>query len=205
MSQGKPSMGLSFEQIKAAYEREAAAAAKVYTKEEFPMAWDLITPEWLTDILIKAGSAARVTSYHLDQQDEGTARRRRIFLDYNDAGRAAGLPAAVFGKSTQHLENRFIIGMNDGILAVEHLGRLFRHHRQGGWFRTGLSARFRRSARRDPARLVRPAGEDLAGHGRRHRAAQQTATHAGALRRASKELVCRGTGSHGSDRLAVFV
>ncbi len=110
-------MGLSFEQIKAAYQREAAAAAKVYTKDEIPMSWDLITPEWLTDILIDADSAARVTSFRLDQQDEGTASRRRIFLEYNDAGRTAGLPATVFGKSTQHLENRFIIGMNGGIEA----------------------------------------------------------------------------------------
>ncbi len=110
-------MGLSFEQIKAAYQREAAAAAKVYTKDEIPMSWDLITPEWLTDILIEAGSAACVTSFRLDQQDEGTASRRRIFLEYNDAGRAAGLPATVFGKSTQHLENRYIIGMNGGIEA----------------------------------------------------------------------------------------
>lgn len=110
-------MGLSFEQIKAAYEREAAAAAKVYTRDQIPMSWELITPEWLTDILVEPGSAARVTSHRLDQKDEGTASRRRLFLEYNDAGRAAGLPTSVFGKSTQHLENRFIIGMNGGIEA----------------------------------------------------------------------------------------
>ena len=110
-------MGLSFEQIKAAYEQEAANASKVYSREEIPMSWDLITPEWLTDILIGAGKPEQVTAYRLDTKDEGTASRRRIFLEYNEAGRAAGLPATVFGKSTQHLENRFIIGMNGGIEA----------------------------------------------------------------------------------------
>ena len=45
-------MGLSFEQIKAAYEQEVAHAGKVYNREEIPLEWDLITPEWLTDILI---------------------------------------------------------------------------------------------------------------------------------------------------------
>ena len=110
-------MGLSFEQIKAAYEQEAANASKVYNREEIPMSWDLITPEWLTDILVGAGKAEQVTAYRLDTKDEGTASRRRIFLEYNEAGRAAGLPATVFGKSTQHLENRFIIGMNGGIEA----------------------------------------------------------------------------------------
>ncbi|MGE0858059.1 MAG: phosphotransferase [Gammaproteobacteria bacterium] len=110
-------MGLSFAEIKAAYEREQAQAGKVWNKEQIPLAWDLITPEWLTDTLIGAGKAEQVVGYRLDEQDEGTASRRRIFLEYNAAGRAAGLPATVFGKSTQHLENRFIIGMNGGIEA----------------------------------------------------------------------------------------
>ena len=110
-------MGLSFAEIKAAYEQERAAIGKVYRKEEIPLEWDLITPEWLTDALIGAGKAEKIVACRLDERDEGTASRRRIFLEYNDAGRAANLPATVFGKSTQHLENRFIIGMNGGIEA----------------------------------------------------------------------------------------
>ena len=110
-------MGLSFAEIKAAYEREQAQAGKVWHKAQIPLAWDLITPEWLTDALIGAGKAERIVGYRLDERDEGTASRRRIFLEYNAAGQAAGLPATVFGKSTQHLENRFIIGMNGGIEA----------------------------------------------------------------------------------------
>ena len=110
-------MGLSFAEIKAAYEREQAQAGKVWHKEQIPLAWDFITPEWLTDALIGAGKAEKIVGYRLDERDEGTASRRRIFLEYNAAGQAAGLPATVFGKSTQHLENRFIIGMNGGIEA----------------------------------------------------------------------------------------
>ena len=110
-------MGLSFAQIKAAYEQEAASATKVKTKEDIPLSWDLLTPEWLTDILIESDSPAQVTGYSLDSKDEGTSSRRRIYLEYNAAGRAAGLPASVFCKSTMHLENRFIIGMNGGIEA----------------------------------------------------------------------------------------
>ncbi|MBX9605167.1 MAG: aminoglycoside phosphotransferase family protein [Gammaproteobacteria bacterium] len=110
-------MGLSFAEIKAAYEREQAQAGKVWHKEQIPLAWDFITPEWLSDALIGAGKAEKIVGYRLDERDEGTASRRRIFLEYNAAGQAAGLPATVFGKSTQHLENRFIIGMNGGIEA----------------------------------------------------------------------------------------
>ena len=53
----------------------------------------------------------------MSEADEGTSSRRRIYLEYNEAGTADGLPRSVFCKSTHHLENRFIIGMNGGIEA----------------------------------------------------------------------------------------
>ncbi len=111
-------MGLTFKQITAAYEREAAAAKPVRRRDEIPMGWDLITSEWLTDILCaRASSDVKVTGFRLGDEDEGTSSRRRIHLEYNEAGQADGLPASVFCKSTHHLENRYIIGMNGGIEA----------------------------------------------------------------------------------------
>ncbi len=110
-------MGLSFEDITRAYEREIAAKKPLRTREDIPLAWDDINTTWLTDVLAGSGGDVRVTGFRLDLQDEGTSSRRRIFLTYNEAGQASGLPASVFCKSTQHLENRFIIGMNGGIEA----------------------------------------------------------------------------------------
>ncbi|MGE0487105.1 MAG: phosphotransferase [Gammaproteobacteria bacterium] len=111
-------MGLSFEQIKAAYEREAAAAGPVTRADQIPLGYEYITPEWLTAVLTaRHGSDVKVTACRLSEADEGTSSRRRIYLEYNEAGVADGLPRSVFCKSTHHLENRFIIGMNGGIEA----------------------------------------------------------------------------------------
>ena len=111
-------MGLSFAQIKAAYEREAAAAGPVTRASEIPLGYEHITPEWLTAVLTaRHSSDVKVTGFRLSEPDEGTSSRRRIYLEYNEAGTADGLPTSVFCKSTHHLENRFIIGMNGGIEA----------------------------------------------------------------------------------------
>ena len=110
-------MKLSFEQIKAAYDQEIKGLGPVRRKDDIPLSWDSITAEWLTDVLIGGGGDARVIGFRLDDEDEGTSSRRRIFLEYNEAGRGDRLPASVFCKSTQRLENRYIIGMNGGIEA----------------------------------------------------------------------------------------
>lgn len=110
-------MSLSFEQIKAAYEKESATRGKIHTRDQIPLSWDSITPEWLTATLIGDGGDVRVTGFTLGDDDEGTSSRRRIYLTYNEAGAENNLPATVFCKSTMHLENRFIIGMNGGIEA----------------------------------------------------------------------------------------
>lgn len=111
-------MGLSFAQIQQAYEREAANAGPVTRADEIPLGYEHITAEWLTAVLTaRSSSDVKVTGFRLSEPDEGTSSRRRIYLEYNEAGEADGLPKSVFCKSTHHLENRYIIGMNGGIEA----------------------------------------------------------------------------------------
>ncbi|NQV20555.1 MAG: phosphotransferase, partial [Rhodospirillales bacterium] len=110
-------MNLTFEEIKSRYDIEWKNRGEARTADDIPMGWDLVTPEWMTSILVDGDSGARVVSVRLGDKDEGTSSRRRLYLDYNEAGKAAGLPASVFCKSTHGLENRYIIGMNGGIEA----------------------------------------------------------------------------------------
>jgi thiamine kinase-like enzyme len=120
-------MDLSFAEIKRqfALEAERAAGRTLTSADQLPLHYEEITPAWLTSVLVPAlapalGSeslGAEVVGLRLGEADEGTSSRRRIHLTWNPAGQRAGLPASVFCKSTFHLENRYIIGMNGGIAA----------------------------------------------------------------------------------------
>jgi hypothetical protein len=58
-----------------------------------------------------------VESFTLSERDDGSSNRRRIFLTYNDIGKKAGLPATVFCKAAETLENRIVLGVSLTALA----------------------------------------------------------------------------------------
>lgn len=95
--------------ITSAYERDVAEQRKVYSAAEIPPFYESMTPEWLTAILCKDVPGAMVVSYRLDIADDGTSNRRRVFIVYNSAGAAAGLPRSVFCKATVDLVNRILL------------------------------------------------------------------------------------------------
>lgn len=86
--------------------------AKVTQASQVPPSYDSITAEWLTDVLCKNVPGARVVSHRLDVRDDGSANRRRIFVTYNQAGKAAGLPESVFCKAAETLQNRIVLGVS---------------------------------------------------------------------------------------------
>ncbi len=108
-----------FERIRSHYERERAAAIVPRTREHIPLGYDTITPEWLTAALSPLHPGLAVRAHRLDGVDEGTSSRRRIHLEYADPARAAaeGWPATVFCKGSPALQNRYMLGMNNGIAA----------------------------------------------------------------------------------------
>jgi thiamine kinase-like enzyme len=112
-------MTVTFEQIKKNYEAEVrqARGRTLSSKDELPLHYEEITPAWLTAVLGGDVPGAEVVSHRLGEEDEGTSSRRHIALDWNDAGRRAGLPASVFSKGTLTLESRYLLGMNGGIAA----------------------------------------------------------------------------------------
>lgn len=112
-------MDVTFDQIKKQYaaEVERARGRTLSSRDELPLNYDEITPGWLTEVLSDGTPGAEVVSHRLGDEDEGTSSRRRIYLTWNDAGTAAGLPTSVFSKGTMTLESRYLLGMNGGIAA----------------------------------------------------------------------------------------
>lgn len=70
-----------------------------------------ITVEWLNDVLREAVGAARITGLEIEDVSSGTHARHRLRLVYDDAGKAAGLPATLFTKSLPDVQTRMIAGV----------------------------------------------------------------------------------------------
>ena len=117
---------IPYEVLSARYAEERRAQPAPLTLADIPVAFEAITPQWLTQVMCRNVPAAQVTSFQLGKPDEGTSSRRRIFLDYNAAGREAGLPASVFCKSTHTLTSRARIGVVGFIEAEVNFYRAIR-------------------------------------------------------------------------------
>jgi Phosphotransferase enzyme family len=109
------------DQIKRLHERDARQAIKAYRASDVPTSYAAITLEWLTDVLCAGAPGAEVTDFRFSEQDNGSTNRRRIYLTYNEAGRAAKLPASVFSKASHSLESRF----NMGLCGAAHGEKMF--------------------------------------------------------------------------------
>lgn len=98
-----------FQRIKEIYEREQIEQPKAREYGDIPVSYEAITPQWMTAILCRDTPGAEVTEVRLGDVDSGTSNRRRIYVEYNEAGRKAGLPPSVFCKATHDLANRILL------------------------------------------------------------------------------------------------
>lgn len=108
-------MKMSFDQIKAAYEKELAQRKPVHDRGEIPLAFEDITVEWLNSTLCGDAGAGKITGFSLGPVDEGTSSRRRIELELSDD--AGNTPKSLFCKATFTLPSRCLLGMNGAIEA----------------------------------------------------------------------------------------
>ncbi|HUD95220.1 phosphotransferase [Sphingobium sp.] len=97
------------DQIKAAFARDQQEDRPAVEPGDIPWRYEAITPEWMTHILCRDHPAAQIVSISLDEPDSGTSNRRRIFVEYDADGQAAGLPSSVFCKATVDLRNRLLL------------------------------------------------------------------------------------------------
>lgn len=103
------------DKIRAAYERDQQRKnVKVSAVDQLPVNFETLTADWLTAALCGAAPGAQVESFTLGPVDSGSSNRRRIAIDYNQAGRNAGLPAGIFCKATHDLANRLVLGVSGG-------------------------------------------------------------------------------------------
>jgi aminoglycoside phosphotransferase (APT) family kinase protein len=94
------------EKITRLYHEDQASGRKAIRLGDIPISYESMTPEWLTAVLCGNHPGAQVTTFRLGPRDSGTSGRRRIYLEYNEIGRKAGLPGSVFAKSSQELVHR---------------------------------------------------------------------------------------------------
>lgn len=79
-----------------------------------------LTPAYLTSVLSAGVADARVTAFSFGEGTDGTSSRRAIDVTWNDAGAAAGLPSAVYSKTSPGFVHRVLIGVT-GAAAAEAL------------------------------------------------------------------------------------
>lgn len=104
-------MNQEIERVSTLFASEALDAP-VTRREEVPRSYESITDAWLTDVLCRDRPGAAVTAHRFDERDDGSSNRRRIMIEYNDAGREAGLPETVFCKAAETLNNRLVLGLS---------------------------------------------------------------------------------------------
>lgn len=98
------------EQIREQYAADEQARNRARTLDDVPFNYEAIEPSWFTRIVCKAHPGAEVVDFSLGEPNDGSSNRRRVFLTYNDAGKAAGLPTTVFCKAAMALKNRVLLG-----------------------------------------------------------------------------------------------
>jgi hypothetical protein len=71
-----------------------------------------LSNEWLTSTLCSRCRGATVVDFQVGSGSDGTSARRPLKVSYNEVGVEAGLPTALYTKSTPSLVTRLMYGLN---------------------------------------------------------------------------------------------
>jgi thiamine kinase-like enzyme len=100
-----------YETVAELYKAEQEAKPKARTLADVPGTYEAITEDWLTAVLCRDAAGAKVMAFRIADRSDGSSNRARIYLTYNDAGTAVGLPATVFCKASVTLKNRVTLAV----------------------------------------------------------------------------------------------
>lgn len=92
--------------VAAAFDRMRTPTA--ITASDIPCSYRDITDSWLTAVLCTEVAGAKVVGHDLGGGSDGSTSRRAMTVHYNEIGTEAGLPTALFTKSTPTLLNRLV-------------------------------------------------------------------------------------------------
>ena len=126
MADRKNSVALTALRIAGQVALERLRPSLAHTASDVPSSIAALTPAWWTAVMCAGHPGAEVLACHTLAASAGTHQRHRLVLSYNDVGRAAGLPYAVFTKTLPNVVTRMIGGYN-GTARAE--GRFYRELR----------------------------------------------------------------------------
>jgi hypothetical protein len=92
------------------YAWEKVARSKAVSVRDIPATPASVTRQWLTAVLCRQISGAEVVDFTVHDGTSGTSTRWGMRVVYNAAGQAAGLPEAVWVKTTAAFSQRLILG-----------------------------------------------------------------------------------------------
>jgi hypothetical protein len=81
-----------------------------HTSAEVPRHGMALTAQWLTETLCRDHPDAQVVSFSSPGGSVGTSTRMALRVQYNDAGRQADLPTALFTKTSARYTQRLMLG-----------------------------------------------------------------------------------------------
>lgn len=108
------------------YLGEKVVRPKARTIDDVPVSGETITPAWLTAVLCRDVPGAEVISCATSNGSRGTSTRVAIAVEYNEAGEQAGLPTALFAKTTTAFSQRILLGGGKMITGETRFFRDFR-------------------------------------------------------------------------------
>lgn len=85
------------------------------SRTDVPVSGAHVTVPWLTAVLCRNTPGAQVVSFSRTGGSRGTSERVGLKVTYNETGKAAGLPTAIFTKATAGFKQRMLLGGADVI------------------------------------------------------------------------------------------
>jgi thiamine kinase-like enzyme len=118
--------------------KEKVLRPRPLTLRDVPPGVNALTPEWLTIALCDGVPGAEVLAYEFGPLNDGTSSRRTMRVTYNDVGRNASLPEALFTKSAPTFLTR-MVGAGARLAVVEamfytHVRPMLEIEAPVGWY-----------------------------------------------------------------------